>query len=268
VLTWADDHWTATTADDARAVLSDDRLIVASVPDDGPPGGVRRLRAAVCRFAEGAQHAERRARVVAELAGVEPATLAATARAHAERLRDDAGPDFLRRAATAALAERLGAVDPIAAADAVLAVAPAYFPGADDGAEAAADEALPRLRAALAAPDDDTETAWITLLLQGCDATGALVETALAAGLSIEDALRRRPPLPALRRVAAADVVVAGTAIRAGERVVVDVAAASDPEVVTFGLGRRPCPARAHAEATASVLLEVALDAPPQLLPR
>lgn len=241
-------------------MLSDSRLIVAPVADEGPPGGVRRLRAAVCRFTEGDAHARRRARVETELARVDPATLAATARAHAERMRGAAAPELVRRAATAALAECLGAVDPPAAADAVLAVAPAYFPGADDGAEAVADDALPRLRAALAAPDGDTETAWITLLLQGCDATGALVDAALAADLPIEDALRRRPPLPALRRVAAADAVVAGTAIRAGERVVVDVAAASDPAVVTFGLGRRPCPATAHARAAAAALLEVALD--------
>jgi len=268
MLSRSDDHWTATTADDARAVLSDDRLIVAPVPDEGPSGGVRRLRAAACRFAEGAQHVDRRARVEAELARVDPAALAAAARSYAERWPGAPVSDRVRRAATAALAECLGADDPIAAADAVLAVAPAYFPGADDAAEAAADEALPHLRAALGAPDGDTETAWITLLLQGCDASGALVEAARAAGLTIEDALRRRPPLPALRRVAAEDVVVAGTAIRAGERVVVDVVAASDPEVVTFGLGRRPCPASAHARAVASVLLEVVPDPPPDPHPR
>src|SRR4051812_20593434 len=169
-----DDHWTATTADDARAVLSAERLIVAPVADGGPPGGIRRLRAAVSRFAEGPEHAHRRHLLEAELATVDPAGLAATTRAHAERLRADGRPTAppARRPPPPARAETLGAAAPLSAADAVLQIAPAYFPGADEVAEAVADPALPRLRTALAAPDGDTETAWITLLVQGCDATG------------------------------------------------------------------------------------------------
>jgi len=254
MLSRTDDHWTATTAEDARAVLSDDRLIIAPVPDEGPPGGIRRLRAAVSRFVEGAEHERRRGLLEAELARVDPAELGQATRAHAEQVRRDA--EVVRRAPTAALAELLGAVDPLAAADAALAIAPAYFPGAGAEAEAVADTALARLRDALGGADGDTMTARITLLIQACDATGALVEAALSSGLPLDEVLRRRPPLPALRRVAEADADVAGTAIRAGDRVVVDVAAASDPEVVTFGLGRRPCPAREHALAAAAAVLD------------
>jgi len=248
-------------------VLSDERLIVAPVVDEGPPGGVRRLRAAVSRFAEGPDHAHRRGLLEAELARVDPAALGRTTRAGTERLAGEGRPtaELVRRAPTAALAEHLGAADPLAAADAVLAIAPAYFPGADDVAEAVADAALHRLRKCFAGSDDETTTARVTLLVQACDATGALVEAALESGRPLEQALRLRPPLPALRRVAAADVVVAGTPVGAGEWVVIDVAAASDPEVVTFGLGRRPCPASEHALAAAAAVLDVlrGRDTPP-----
>lgn len=260
MLTRTDDGWAATTADDARAVLSDERLIVPPVPDEGPAGGIRRLRAAVSRFAEGAQHGQRRRLLETELARIDPAELGRTTGDYAEQLRKD--PNVARRAPTAALAEHLGAADPLAAADAVLQIAPAYFPAAGAEAEAVADATLPRLRNALGGASDDTTTARITLLLQACEATGALVEATLGSGLPLDDVLRRRPPLPALRRVAAADALVAGTPIRAGEPVIVDVVAASDPEVVTFGLGRRPCPARAHALAAAAAVLAVPRAAP------
>jgi cytochrome P450 len=254
-----DAGWVARTAADARVLLADDRLGVPAAEPDDVVGTVRWLRSQISRFVNGPQHRDRRAEVERELARVSPAELAASARNRASVLltAGRTGALVVRQAPTAALAELLGVADPNAAAEAVLDVAPAYFPGADADVEARADAAVARLLALLDGVPLQVALARITLLIQGCEATGALVEAALAHGGQLEAVLRERPPLPAIRRVALVDAALAGAFVRAGDPVVVDVAAASDPDVFTFGAGRRPCPARPHAVAAAEAVVEV-----------
>jgi len=248
-----------TTAADARALLADERFgVLPEAEPDGPPGTVRWLRAQVSRFVNGPDHARRRAVLEAELARVAPLNLAAAAGRYAEALLADRTPiDLLaRRAPAAALAELLGVGEPEVAAAEVGELAPAYFPGAEPAVEARADAAVAALLTRLDGAPLEVAIARVTLLVQGYEATGALIDAARAHGGVLDAVLRERPPLPAIRRVALVDAGLAGAFVRAGEPVVIDVGAASDPEVLTFGGGRRPCPARSHALAAAAAVLD------------
>ncbi|MFI6607806.1 isocitrate lyase/phosphoenolpyruvate mutase family protein [Streptomyces sp. NPDC050507] len=98
----------------------------------------------------------------------------------------------------------------------------------------------------------------IGLLVQACEATAALVET--AAGnerLPLSRVLRELPPVRTMRRVAAGATRVAGREIAEGDVVLLDLAAANraHPVPLTFGAPPRICPGRAHALALADGLL-------------
>ncbi|WP_405904414.1 isocitrate lyase/phosphoenolpyruvate mutase family protein [Streptomyces sp. NBC_00656] len=98
----------------------------------------------------------------------------------------------------------------------------------------------------------------IGLLVQACEATAALVET--AAGnerLPLSRVLRELPPVRTMRRVAAGGTRVAGREIAEGDVVLLDLAAANraHPVPLTFGAPPRICPGRAHALALADGLL-------------
>jgi len=70
---------------DARSVLADPRYVVrALAPGRASRGTLAWLRAAVCRFAEGPDHARRRALVEQVLATLEPAALRVAARRHGD----------------------------------------------------------------------------------------------------------------------------------------------------------------------------------------
>src|SRR4051812_17491991 len=142
-----DEGWVARTAGDARALLADDRFGVPSAEPDDVVGTVRWLRGEVSRFVNGPEHRVRRAQLERELARVTPAELAAASGNRATDLVMAGRPTAVvaRRPPTAALAELLGVPDPDAAAEAVLQVAPAYFPGAEADAEARADAAVVQL---------------------------------------------------------------------------------------------------------------------------
>jgi len=242
-----------------RAVLGDDRFGVAEAAPDAVVGTIAWLRASVSRFANGAEHRRRRGLLETELARVDPARLQRAAHDDAAaRMRTPAPDraDIARRAPTAALASLLGLIDPAAAVDAVLDCAAGYFPGADPAAEARADRGTATLLTLLAELPLDVAIARITLLVQGCAATATLIESALTHDQPLETVLRAHPPVPAMRRIAGTDVVLDGAIIAAGELVVCDIAAASDPAVLTFGAGVRPCPASAHALAAARGVLD------------
>ena len=93
-------------------------------------------------------------------------------------------------------------------ADAVGAVAAAYFPGAGEAAERAADAATASLLDLLAGPGPDEVVARITVLVQGYDATANLV----AAALSLLPALSA--DVPADRLLAAGRLPAASGARR------------------------------------------------------
>ncbi|MEV6010943.1 cytochrome P450 [Streptomyces sp. NPDC051976] len=266
---------------DVEAALADPHLVPAPA-EDGPPGTTAWLRARVARFSSGAAHARRRALVEAELARLDPVALR---RAAAESDPGAAGADPRLRAVRA-LAEGIGLAEPDAVAAAVATVARAYFGTDDPATRASADAAvawlLPRVLDPAQAPEAQGEAAAnrIGLLVQACDATGALVEHAekaaaepVQAAALLAETLRHDPPVRTMRRVAARATRVAGVDIAEGDLVLLDIAAANrDPEVfsapdafdpqrsappaLTFGAAPRVCPGRAHALALAAGLLE------------
>ncbi|MEU9947581.1 isocitrate lyase/phosphoenolpyruvate mutase family protein [Streptomyces sp. NPDC047939] len=98
----------------------------------------------------------------------------------------------------------------------------------------------------------------IGLLVQACEATAALVETAVGnERLPLSRVLRELPPVRTTRRVAARATRVAGREIAEGDVVLLDLAAANraHPVPLTFGAPPRICPGRAHALALADGLL-------------
>ncbi|GAA5166924.1 hypothetical protein GCM10023214_40370 [Amycolatopsis dongchuanensis] len=196
-------------ADTSRSYRSGMSLFLdpPPAPPAGEVGTLAWLRASAARFSSGAEHARRRKLVDEQLAAVDPAglrTRVATA---------DVGPDFARRAPVAALAEALGARDDVV--DAVLTVADGYRTGE---ASPGADDAVALL--ARQWGTDEAAANRISLLVQACDATTALIRG--------DD-----PPVPTTRRVVDGRVIT------------VDLA--EHP----FGAGPHACPGREHALAMA-----------------
>ncbi len=209
--------YTATGGAAVEAVLASDAFAVP----EAPPGdtGMAWFRASVSRFANGADHARRRARAVAELAALSPPGLRRSAEARTE--------DALAAAAG-------GSLDLMPLARRVPVAALAAELGAREGA------------------------ARIALLVQACDATAALIGNAVAAALHdgrppevdelLAETVRCDPPVRTTRRLCTAPATVAGLEVARGDVVVVDLASAG----LTFGAGRRPCPGREQALALAA----------------
>lgn len=237
-------------------VLTDPRYLVPPLPAGSGP--LDRLRRAVPRFANGPEHARRRAEAVRLLDAIPPerlrtATRDLAARELAARERagraprgDGAGQDLaaLEPAEAAALVPRvpvtvlaaaLGAADPAAVAVLVPAVAAAYFPGraAPAGPADAAVVDLLRMRG--------IDIVRIGLLVQACEPVATLVRAALAR--SDRD----------LTAVVVAEPPVLGTVrwrADPGETVAVPLTG------IPFGEGPRRCPAQPHALALAAGVLD------------
>jgi cytochrome P450 len=221
-------EWIARRYHDVQAILSDDRF---EVPTAGPPGAVGTiswLRASVSRFVNGPEHRRRRSRAIAELTPLRPAELSRAAHERAgAALRQAASPGervdvmalLARRVPVAVMADALGVARAAQdAADAVIAIAAGYFPGADPATQRSADQATAQLVALLALDDTapgqppdrpgqagpgvpgpggpgpggpgqppdgpgqaglDVIVARIALMVQACDATAGLIGTAL-----------------------------------------------------------------------------------------
>lgn len=233
---------------DVRAALTDPALVPVPAADGGPAGSMAWLRALVARFSAGADHERRRAMVVADLARWNPPAVPV-----------EGADDRVRAVAT--VAAGLGIPDPAGVGAAVAVAARTYFGGADDEA----DTAVAWLVAHLSAADPDAEPERIAnrigLLIQGCDATAALVASARTAGgepdAAVSRALRDDPPVRVMRRVAARATRIGGVDIAPGEAVELDVAAAAreSGEVLTFGVPPRACPGRDIAVAVAAGLV-------------
>ncbi|WP_328892071.1 isocitrate lyase/PEP mutase family protein [Streptomyces sp. NBC_00236] len=280
--------------EDVRSALADPALVPERpAAADGPPGAsVAWLRATVARFSHGEPHRRRRALVEAEVARLAPESLreaAAVVPGEDTRVtvvRTLAGA--LGMAQPAAVAQAVIAVAGVyfggedAAADEAVArlvrwpaaptqdgpgstqdgpgcpsdepVSTQGGPGTPSaGSEAATEPVRPSDDAAL-----ESAAGRIGLLVQACEATAALVET--AAGnerLPLSRVLRDLPPVRNMRRVAAGATRVAGRAIAEGDVVLLDLAAANraHPVPLTFGAPPRICPGRAHALALADGLL-------------
>lgn len=273
--------------EDVQAALADPALVPERpAAADGPPGAsVAWLRATVARFSHGEPHRRRRDLLEAELARIAPESLRQTA---AVQPGEDTRATVVRT-----LAQALGMPQPAAVAEAVIAVAGVYFGGED----AVADEAVAKLvrwpadpaqggsgptqggpvsapTMPASAPTGPTPTtdpvpvpdaaalesaaARIGLLVQACEATAALVDTAAGNDrLPLSRVLRDLPPVRSMRRVAVGATRVAGREIAEGDVVLLDLAAANraHPVPLTFGAPPRVCPGRAHALALADGLL-------------
>lgn len=242
-------------------MLRDPRNRVPEAPADAGAGAMRRFRASVSRFRNGAVHERRRARILGLLDGLDPAELALAARRHAAVAPEETVASAARRVPALVLAERLGFGDPERAPALVARVAGAY---ADDGIDERADAAIAALWAdapAADGPDDETERALrVQLLVQAHLATAVLVERAAALASRRPDASTRALLLAVLRN----DPPVAAT------RRIVDGAAATlplaDPDGtgngLAFGDGPRACPAPHHALAIAGALVDELRERP------
>ena len=181
------------------------------------------------------------------------------------------------------LAAALGFEDAPAAAGHVIALASGYFPDLRAEAEARADVALGALLAMIAG-SAETAVAQVTVMVQACDATGTLISRSLrcleeagdsgcewTTGALLAEVVRHWPPARYSRRWAREEV--AEHSVKKGDEVLCDIESANhDPAVfetpevfdplrqqpadLTFGCGIRPCPARAHAVALASGVID------------
>ena len=186
----------------------------------------------------------------------------------------------------ATLTLAMGMTDPERAARAVAAVAEGYFPGAGEDAEMRGDAGLAELMDMLAPTDLSVVVARVALMVQGCDATAAVIGLTLRAlhdaGVAAErwptdqvitEVLRYNPPLRLMRRVAPRNTSFQGTRIAAGDAVLCSIEAGNrDPAVfgnadtfdplrpsrpsLTFGFGLRPCPGSEHALMLAGGVVE------------
>jgi cytochrome P450 len=220
---------------EVRAVLADPAALVPEAPATGEPGGLAWLRATVSRFSNGETHRRRRALACGELARIDPGELRRATRAGG--------------AAVDALAAALGLSAPVARQVAI--VARAYHP--DTAGSAEADRAVASLVDAFGGVPDEATAVRISLLVQACDATAALAETAIAhtgnapADDVVAAVLRDDPPVRATRRVIGGAVVT------------LDLTSARDTHL-PFGSGPRRCPGREHALALAAGTLEAHCD--------
>lgn len=256
-----------TDREEIGRVLADPRYGVPAAP----PGdrGLAWLRSTVSRFVNGEAHARRRAIIEGEIGRLEPSALRESARDRAAATLDAAEgrievmASVARPVPLAALGAGVGlgedALDGTVAD--VMVVAPAYASGAADDR---VDAGVERLRAALHRGSPEETAAAIAVLVQACEATAALIGSAVAlleerpelrgdVDALVAETARRLPPVRLMRRVS-----------EAGDAVTLDVETASrglgpGDGTLTFGSGVRPCPAGEHALALAAGVLDALL---------
>lgn len=231
---------------EALRVLTDAAFIPPPA-QDGPPGGIRWLRANVARFSSGDAHRRRRGLAIGLLDQVDPASLRRRARELTAESLPDGASHLARHVPVTVLGEALGltGVD----ATAVRTAAAHYKLDTDD---AEADAAVAVLVEAFGGVADEPAAAGIALLVQACDATAGLIDNALRADADADSAewlvaqtLLADPPVRATLR----------KSVASGRLVEVDLT------MVPFGIGAHQCPGRDHAAAIAAGVCEVLRDA-------
>jgi cytochrome P450 len=286
--------WVASRYEDVQKVLADDHFEVLAVLDTGAVGTISWLRASVSRFVNGAEHERRRADLVEQLQLLDPDELrraagqgtraALTSSRSGDRIDVMAG--LARRVPMASMARSFETADPEDAAKAVTVTAAGYFPGSAPEAQRAADAATARLVGIFAPAGLDVAVARISLMVQACDATAALIGRALhvlqdgpdaatdwPTDALLAEVLRHSPPNRAIRRVARQPIELGGCRVSVGDAVTCNIEAANrDPAVferpahfdptrdsrpvLTFGYGLRPCPGQLQALALAAGVVD------------
>ncbi|MGW4773177.1 hypothetical protein ACWEO2_34720 [Nocardia sp. NPDC004278] len=214
-----------TEPDRVREVLTGAPM--PAVPRSARAVGIGWLRAHVARFCDGVEHDRRRALVVAELARLSPEVLR-------ERVRMVEGDLPHVRV----LAETLGIPD--ISVSAVAIAAAHYQPHEPDSAEA--DRAVAELVAACGGVADERAAARIGLLIQACQATGALVDNARRFEGTADEVIAR--------------TMVEDPPVRRTRRVVDEELVEVDLTGLGFGAGPHICPGRDHAIAIAAGIIE------------
>ena len=228
---------------DAVRVLTDPAFIPPPA-QDGPPGGIRWLRATVARFSSGETHLRRRELATGFLDAIDPAPLREQARHRTAALLTEGAAEIARHVPVAVLGEALGLADTDTAA--VRHIAAHYKLDTDD---AETDAAVAILVKAFGGEADEPTAAKIGLLVQACDATAGLIANALrmradTAELRVAETLLADPPVRATVR----------KSIASGALVQVDLTA------LPFGAGAHHCPGIDHALAIAVGVCEVLRD--------
>jgi cytochrome P450 len=283
---YADDRWIVSRHAQVAAVLDDPHFVVPAA--EPAESGVGWLRWNVSRFANGTEHAHRRAEVETMLAELDTRALCVDAATQTNAVLDGAAGGTVdvmstlsRRVPLTVLAQALAIeTDADVLVDAITAIAPAYPPGADAERERRADAAVERLRAG-------ATVAQLTALVQMCDATAGLIGNSVHIGLALPEprpdidallaeTLRYSPAVRNTRRVASVENRIGETAVAQGSVVLLDFDAANrDPDVfaepdrfepgrsalhLTFGHGFRACPGSDHALALAAGVVESVLS--------
>ncbi|MDA1359073.1 hypothetical protein O1R50_05530 [Glycomyces luteolus] len=232
---------------EAIRVLTDPAFIPPPA-QNGPPGGIRWLRAHVARFSSGETHLRRRRLATGFLDRVDPALLRRRARDRTAALLAEGTMDIAGQVPVAVLGEAFGLAGTDTAA--VHRVAAHYKLDTDD---AEADAAVASLVKAFGGAADERTAARIGLLVQACDATAGLIGNAIrrhgatadSAELLVAGALLADPPVRATVR----------RSIASGALVQADLTA------MPFGAGAHRCPGIDHALAIAIGVCEVLRDA-------
>lgn len=275
--------WVAASAQAVEEVLRSNALRVRP-PAEPVPHAIAGtcagdLFGAFMRMTDGAYHARLKNAALCALENFARTDLAQWARQCADMFPEPAPASFMSRFPAFAIAVALGfGGEAFAVAGAATDFARTFSPGSADALRAAVGRLVdersahgPLLAAFFGAARDagaerDAILAnAIGFLFQSCDATAGLIGNTLLALSSQPHAsvdslaghvARYDSPVQNTRRFAAADTVVCGATLRAGEGILVLIAAANrDPasrRSYTFGSGAHACPGERIACAIAS----------------
>ncbi len=273
------------------AVLDDPTFVVPAA--EPAESGIHWLRFHVSRFANGTEHARRRAQIDAQIAELDMARLRRESETTTDALLDravggvlDVMGSLARHVPISVLAAGLGIeADAGLLVDDVTTAAAAYPTGGTEEQRVRADGAVERLVDLLGGRSDAT-VCRLTLLAQGCDATAGLIGNSLNIALHLPEqedvdailaeTLRYRPPVRGTRRVATALRRLGDATIEPGSTVQLDFDSANrDPDVfaapdrfdprraeprhLTFGHGFRACPGSDPALAIAAGVVTAVL---------
>lgn len=289
--------WVVASAPAVRAALTSENCRVRPpaelVPRALVGSAAGEIFGRLVRMNDGAAHAALKPRVSGMVAGLDPRAVVEQARRHARAL---AYPtrlgDFVARLPAYVVASLLGVPDDRleATALATAALARCFAPGTSADQLEAGKAAAAALRG-LFTGDDVSVANRVGFLFQAYDATAGLIGNTLVAlgrdpglprdaelGAVVAEVVRFDPPVQNTRRFLAADGAVAGAAMKAGDAILVVLAAAnhdpsanSHPErfdpsrreraAFTFGVGPHTCPGEALAMAIASAGVAALLEA-------
>jgi hypothetical protein len=245
---------------EVERVLRDPAFVV---PEAEPAATrpVGRFRSLVSRFSNGPAHDDRRRRLLELLDELDPAALAAGAKVRTRAMNAADADEIAAHVPVATLADRLGFPEPDATPAAAAAIASHYLTGEPS---TSADAAVTRLLAMARRHDhDDHDTVLrVQLLVQAHAATSRLITTALrrrrrsvdeerrATSDLLAAVLRDTPPVQETYRISPDGETVA---LRFDGP---DSAAPEHPRTLAFGAGPRACPARSHAMAIATAVVD------------